>query len=117
MKECGGNEKGKRGKWFLNCKKTYMLDAKVAHTTRPHLPIGNRILNRSPAFQPFTLAAIVGTMLQEEEIDIAQSASLNRVLDRSARGVVRGGGVVVGCQFRREPDILAGQGFCIRGAL
>ena len=56
-----------------------MLDRKVTHTAHPHLSTLDCILHGPPALQPRLLSSI--RTMQQEEINIAQAALLDRLLN------------------------------------
>lgn len=88
-----------------------MLDAEVADAPGLDLAVGDRILDRFPALQPFPFAPV--RTMQEKEIDVIQSARFDGLFDGVARGLVGR----VRRQLRGEPDVLSLQGLRVRGTL
>ena len=82
---------------------TYMLDAKVADTSGLHLSILNSVFDSLPAFQSFDCPTI--RTVQQEEIDVAETALLYRLFDGLSCGIVRS----VGRQFGCEMDVFSFQ--------
>ncbi len=83
-----------------------MLHAVVTHAAHFDLSIRDGILNRLPAGQPGRLPSVWA--VQEEQVDIAKAAGVDRLLDGLPDSVV---GRVVIPQLRRVVDVLTGQPF------
>lgn len=79
-----------------------MFDAKVAHASDFDDSLVNGIFDCFPAFKPGCFTSIGA--VQKKEVDVSQSALLQRLSDRFS-GVLVGN---VGLQFGRIVDVFAG---------
>lgn len=66
--------------------RTYMFDAVITDTSRPHFTVTDSILYRLPRLQPFHFASI--RTVQEEQVDVAQATLLHRLFDGLACSIV-----------------------------
>ena len=80
-----------------------MLDAKVADTSGPHLPILNGIFDSLPAFQSLALSTI--RTMQQKQIDVAKTTLLYRLSDGLSCRIVGS----IGCEFRCEMNVFSFQ--------
>ena len=71
-----------------------MLDAKIAHAAYPDLTLVDGVLDGPPGFEPRLFAAVGA--VEEEEVDVAEAACFDRLLDRFAGRVVGGVGGELG---------------------
>lgn len=79
-----------------------MSGAKVAHTGSTNLTRINSILQRLPARKSGCLSPI--RTVEEEQVNVSQSRSLNRFLDRSSHSIIR---LVAAGELGGVPNILA----------
>ena len=79
---------------------SYVLHSKVAHTSRLDFSVLDGIFDRFPRLQPFAFTSI--RTVQEEKVDVAQTALLHRLFDGFACSIIGG----IGCKLGRKPDVL-----------